>query len=65
MEREQQLLRVSEAARLLALREPTLRAWLRARRIGRVRVGRRSIRIPASEVERVIREGSIPASETQ
>lgn len=58
-----QLLRVSEAADLLAVRESTVRAWLLARRIGRVRVGRRSVRIPISEVERLIREGTIPARE--
>jgi excisionase family DNA binding protein len=55
------LLRVSEAARLLGVQEGTLRAWLLARRLSRVRLGARCIRIPASEIQRVISEGTIPA----
>ena len=57
----QQLLRVSEAAELLAVKESTIRAWLLARRLSRVRVGRRAVRIPAAEVQRLIVEGTIPA----
>jgi len=57
----QPLLRVSEAADLLAVRESTVRAWLLARRIGRVRVGRRSVRIPMAEIDRLIQEGTVPA----
>lgn len=37
------------------------RAWLLARRVAKVRVGRRSIRGPESEVARIIREGFVPA----
>ena len=55
------LLTVPEAAARLGLRESTIRAWVLARRIGRVRIGRRAIRIPAEEVERLIREGGEPA----
>jgi excisionase family DNA binding protein len=60
---QQQLLRVEEAAELLAVRPSTVRAWLLHRRIGKVRVGRRAVRILAAEVERVITEGLIPARE--
>jgi excisionase family DNA binding protein len=56
-----QLLTVPEAAARLGLRESTIRSWVLARRIGRVRIGRRSIRIPVEEVERLIQEGSEPA----
>jgi excisionase family DNA binding protein len=56
-----QLLTVSEAAARLRLRETTIRSWVLTRRIGRVRVGRRAIRIPMEEVERLIREGNMPA----
>jgi excisionase family DNA binding protein len=59
----QKLLRASEAAELLAVKESTIRAWLLRRKIGIVRVGARAVRIPASEVERLISEGSIPARE--
>jgi len=62
-ETRQELLRVSEAAKLLAVRESTVRAWLLARRIGRIRVGRRSVRIPMTEIDRLIQEGTIPARE--
>jgi excisionase family DNA binding protein len=58
---EQQLLTVSKAAERLAMKESTIRAWLLARRLSRVRVGRRAVRIPASEVERIIAEGTVPA----
>jgi excisionase family DNA binding protein len=56
-----QFLRVSEVADILSVKESTVRAWLLARRIGRVRVGRRAVRIPLSEVERLIAEGTVPA----
>ncbi len=58
---QQRLLRVSEAAELLAVRESTVRAWLLKRRLGKVRVGRRAVRIPFTEIDRLIAEGSVPA----
>jgi excisionase family DNA binding protein len=57
------LLRVEEAANLLAVKPSTVRAWLLRRRIGKVRIGRRAVRIPTGEVERIIAEGTIPARE--
>jgi len=59
----ERLLRVSEGARELALKESTLRAWILSRRIRVIRIGRRAIRIPMSEVARLIDEGTIPARE--
>jgi excisionase family DNA binding protein len=56
-----ELLGISEAARRLALRESTLRSWILKKRIAKVRVGERAIRIPAGEVERIIRDGFVPA----
>jgi excisionase family DNA binding protein len=55
------LLTVREVAERLALKEATIRAWLLARRIASVRVGRRAVRIPCSEVDRVVAEGFVPA----
>jgi excisionase family DNA binding protein len=55
------LLRVPEFAERLGIKSSTARAWLLARRISKARVGRRAIRIPESEVERIISEGFIPA----
>ena len=62
-ENSSELLTVPEAARRLALRESTVRAWLLRRRISKVRVGRRAVRVPAAEIERLIREGTVPARE--
>jgi len=59
----EKLLRVSDGARELALKESTLRAWILSRRIRVVRIGRRAIRIPMSEVVRLIEEGTVPARE--
>ena len=58
-----ELLAVPDVARRLAVKECTVRAWLLARRIAKVRVGRRAIRVPAEEIDRIIREGFIPARE--
>lgn len=57
------LLRPDEFAQRLGIKLSTVRAWLLARRISKVRVGRRAIRVPESEVERIIHEGFIPARE--
>jgi excisionase family DNA binding protein len=51
---------VREAAVALGLSVHTVRAWVAARKIGYVRLGR-AIRIPAAEIQRVIEKGTIPA----
>jgi excisionase family DNA binding protein len=55
------LLTVGEVAELLALKESTIRAWLLARRLVKVRIGRRAVRIPLNAVEKLIAEGTFPA----
>jgi excisionase family DNA binding protein len=60
-ESDERLLRVDEFAKRLEIKDSTARAWLLARRVAKVRVGRRSIRVPESEVARIIREGFVPA----
>ena len=55
------LLRVEEAAELLALKPSTIRAWLLRRKLPRVRVGERAVRIPLEALERLIAENTIPA----
>jgi len=57
------LLSVPEVAERLAIKESTVRAWLLLRRLEYVRVGKRSVRIPLSEVTRIIAEGTVPARE--
>jgi excisionase family DNA binding protein len=53
-------LTVAGAAKELGLAESTIRAWIAQRRKGHVRLGR-AIRIPASEIERIVQSGFMPA----
>lgn len=55
------LLTIEEAAIRLGLRPVTLRMWASARKIARVRIGKRAIRIPESEITKIISRGLIPA----
>lgn len=57
-----QLLSVSQAAERLGLKQSTIRAWLMARRIEFVRLGR-SVKIPEAEVNRLISQGTVPRRE--
>ena len=59
------LLTVNEFAVALSIRPATVRSWYRAGRLSRVRVGRRAIRIPTSELARLIADGFAPAREAQ
>lgn len=54
------LLSVPDAAEALTLKQKTIRAWIAARRIESVRIGR-SVRVPLHEVERLIEKGTVPA----
>ena len=56
-----QLLTVPEFAAALNVTQAAVRRWILESRISRVRVGKRLVRIPASEVERIIAEGLQPA----
>ncbi len=51
---------VREAAEALTLRPSTIYRWLFDRKITPVRVGARALRIPQSEIDRIIAEGSKP-----
>jgi excisionase family DNA binding protein len=55
-------LTVREAAAALNISMHTVRSWIAMRRIGYVRLGR-AIRIPVTECERIIDEGTVPAAE--
>jgi excisionase family DNA binding protein len=57
----QQLVSIAKAAERLGLAEVTIRSWIAARRIGHVRLGR-AIRIPLTEIERLVQTGFVPAS---
>jgi excisionase family DNA binding protein len=55
-----ELLRCKEFAARLKITDACARRWLLERKIASVRVGR-LVRIPATEVERIIAEGTVPA----
>jgi excisionase family DNA binding protein len=55
------MLTVHEAAQELGLRPSTVRAWLLRRKLGFIRLSARCVRIPRSEIERIINDGSVPA----
>jgi len=58
------MLTVAEAAHRLGVKEATLRLWIYQRRLGHVKLGR-AVRVPESEVDRLIRENLIPAREAR
>jgi len=57
------LLTIREAAERTNNRESTWRSWVLKRRVLIVKIGR-SVRIPETEIERLVKEGTIPASES-
>ena len=59
------LLTVAEAAQEWKVKPCTVRAWLLRRKIGCVRLSARCVRIPRSEIERLIIEGTVPAREVR
>ena len=54
---------VRETAEELGLSPATIRAWIHQRKIGYVRLGR-AVRIPASEIRRLIEQGTVPPLRT-
>jgi excisionase family DNA binding protein len=54
------LLSIAEAAERLGLRPVTIRLWASERKIARVKLGR-AVRIPESEIARLINVNLIPA----
>jgi excisionase family DNA binding protein len=57
---ETKLLTLDEAAARLGMKVITLRMWASRRRIARCKIGR-SVRIPESEITRIVEESMIPA----
>lgn len=51
---------VFQAAEALNVSDKTIRAWIAQRRLGFVRLGR-AVRIPAEEIQRVLKAGFVPA----
>ena len=55
-----QLRTVEQAAADMCVSVHTIRAWIARRKIGSVRLGR-AVRVPVSEIERLVERGTIPA----
>ena len=56
-----ELLRVNTFCDALAIKVSTGRKWVLEKRIASVKVGSRLVRIPRSELERIVSEGFRPA----
>ena len=56
------LLTVKQISELLGLAQVTVRLWIAQRRLNAVKLGHRAIRVPESEVSRLIAEGALPRS---
>ena len=50
---------VARVASILGLKAQTLRGWIRAGKVSAVRVVGKTLRIPHSEIERLIADGKI------
>jgi excisionase family DNA binding protein len=57
------LLSVPQFAQALGIKPSCIRRWILLRKITSVKVGRRLIRIPSSEIARLVKEGTRPALE--
>jgi len=51
---------IKQAATLLGMAEVTLRVWVGSRRLAHVKLGR-AVRIPVTEIDRLVDEGTVPA----
>jgi excisionase family DNA binding protein len=57
----EKLLTGAQVAEMLSLKPVTIRQWIAKRKLASVKVGDRAIRIPESEVTRLIERGFVPA----
>ena len=55
---------VSQAAVELSLSKSTVRAWIATRKMGHLRLGR-AIRVPASEIARLLETNYVPPERTR
>lgn len=55
-----ELLTINQAAKALNISPATVRSWRLRRRISVIKVGR-AVRIPRTEIDRIIRQGLQPA----
>jgi excisionase family DNA binding protein len=60
-EEHERLLTIAEASRILGLRPGTLRLWQAQGRLGRIKLGKRAVRVRLSELLNLIERGESPA----
>jgi len=53
------LLKINEVSEITGLKISTLRAWILRRQIAYVKIGKRSVRISETELERLIHDGRV------
>ena len=58
------MLTVNEVAQELGLKAPTIRLWVAQRKVAHFKLGR-AVRIPHSELERLMKESLIPARDSR
>lgn len=58
--KRQKLLTLEQAAERLGMKVVTIRMWAATRRIARCKIGR-AVRIPETEIDRIIESSMIPA----
>jgi len=58
---DKRFLTVDEAAQRLGLKVVTIRSWIASRAIGHVKLGKRAIRVPEGEIEKLVDRGFVPA----
>lgn len=63
MHKASTLLTVSEVAKILGLKESTVRQWIYMRHVSYVKVGR-SVRIESEVIQDLIERGTVPALST-
>jgi excisionase family DNA binding protein len=57
----EKLLTVDQATQILGIKAVTLRSWIAKRMVGSTRLGKRAVRIPESEIQKLIERGLRPA----
>ena len=61
---QQQLHRITDFAVMMAISPKTAWSWVAQRRIGVVRLGR-AVRVPQSEIDRLLDDGFVPPLESK
>jgi excisionase family DNA binding protein len=65
MANENRLFKIEDFAAALDVKPSCIKRWILERRIASVKVGRRLVRIPAGEIDRIVRDGLRPAMQSR